>query len=66
MATIDTDKPIDFFVGKEIYTCGEVFLPSYLAKEQIARWKNCNFKEVQGNHHTMLFGLAAQEIVGCL
>jgi pimeloyl-ACP methyl ester carboxylesterase len=45
------------------YTMGEPLLPCYKAKETAALIPNCEYREVDGNHHTMLYGQNALAVV---
>ena len=49
--------------ARGIYTMNEPLLPDYLAKNTASHMKNCIYKEVEGNHQTMLFGNSASDIV---
>ena len=45
------------------YNLGEPLLPKENALETVSLMKNCTYKEVWGNHQTMLYGQGAKEIV---
>ncbi len=50
-------------VALDNYTLGEPLLPVYKAKEIVDQMKACRYAEVDGNHHTMLYGKGAAKIV---
>jgi len=45
------------------YTLDQPILPDFKAKETAAIMTNCEYVEVGGNHHTMLYGAHAEETV---
>jgi pimeloyl-ACP methyl ester carboxylesterase len=47
----------------EEYTMGEPLLPDFKAKETVAMMPDAQYKEVDGNHQTMLYGSGARKIV---
>ncbi|MBJ7429448.1 MAG: hypothetical protein JHD28_10915, partial [Bacteroidia bacterium] len=46
-----------------IYNLNEPILPTYLAQKAVKLLKNGELKVSNGNHHTMLYGSYAQQIV---
>jgi pimeloyl-ACP methyl ester carboxylesterase len=48
----------------ENYNLGEPILPGYLAEKAAANMKNCKLEYVEANHHTMVYGKYAKQIVG--
>jgi pimeloyl-ACP methyl ester carboxylesterase len=49
-----------------VYTCDEPLLPLKLAKKAVKLLDDCEYKEVDGNHQTMLYGNGAKQIVAAL
>lgn len=45
------------------YTLGEPLLPDFKAKETVALMQDCYYVAVDGNHHTMLYGANAVQVV---
>lgn len=45
------------------YTLGEPLLPETKARETVAMIKNCSYEAVDGNHHSMLYGANAVEVI---
>lgn len=56
-------QPAVLINGLDIYTLGEPLLPDFKAKETVAMMKDCRYIAVEGNHHTMMYGKGAMEIV---
>ncbi len=50
-------------VALDNYTLGEPLLPVDKAKEAMSLMHDCHYAEVSGNHHTMLYGKGASQIV---
>jgi pimeloyl-ACP methyl ester carboxylesterase len=48
------------------YTLGEPLLPESKARETAEAMRHCTYKAVDGNHHTMLYGRGASQIVGAV
>lgn len=48
------------------YNLGEPILPGYLAEKAIGRMKNASVEYVDGNHHTMVYGQYAKQVVGMI
>jgi pimeloyl-ACP methyl ester carboxylesterase len=46
------------------YNLGEPILPGYLAEKAIGRMNNAQVEYVEGNHHTMVYGKYAKQVVG--
>lgn len=57
------EQPAVLFNGLDIYTLGEPLLPETKAKETAELMENCRYIPVDGNHHTMLYGDGAGQIV---
>jgi len=47
----------------EDYNLGEPILPGYLAEKAVSKMKNAQADYVTGNHHTMVYGKHAVEVV---
>jgi hypothetical protein len=45
------------------YNLGEPILPGYLAEKAIGRMQNAYVEYVEGNHHTMVYGKYARQVV---
>lgn len=45
------------------YTLGEPLLPDFKAKETVELMQDCYYVAVDGNHHTMLYGANAVQVV---
>ncbi len=56
-------QPALLLNGCAIYTLGEPLLPEFLAKETVDMMKDCRYVSIDGNHHTMLYGAGAAQIV---
>jgi len=56
-------QPVILLNAIDAYTLGEPLLPEYKAKETVALLKNAKYLAVDGNHHTMMYGEGAEEIV---
>jgi len=56
-------QPAVLFNGLDIYTLGEPLLPEIKAQETVEMMKDCRYIAVDGNHHTMLYGDGARQIV---
>lgn len=54
------------FVGTENYTLDEPLLPLHLAQSAANAMHNNTYVEISGNHHTMLYGFGAEQIVGVM
>jgi pimeloyl-ACP methyl ester carboxylesterase len=48
------------------YNLGEAILPGYLAEKAVGRMKNAQVEYVEGNHHTMVYGKYAKQVVGMI
>ena len=58
------EQPSLLINGTEAYgPSGDPILPKELALETVNMMKNCIYKNVTGNHLTMLFGKGAEETV---
>lgn len=49
--------------GLDNYTMDEPLLPDFKAKETVAMMPQCRYVAVDGNHHTMLYGDNAAQVV---
>lgn len=49
-----------------IYTCEEPLLPLKQAKRAVKLMDDCDYREIEGNHQTMLYGNGAGQIVKAL
>ena len=56
-------QPAILINALDFYTLGEPLLPDFKAKETAAMMKDCKYIAVDGNHHTMMYGEHASEIV---
>jgi pimeloyl-ACP methyl ester carboxylesterase len=45
------------------YNLGEAILPGYLAEKAVGQMKNARVEYVDGNHHTMVYGSHAKQVV---
>jgi len=59
----EIQQPAVLFNGLDVYTLGEPLLPDIKAQETAEMMKNCKYIAVDGNHHTMLYGDGAKQIV---
>lgn len=57
------EQPAILINGLGIYTLGEPLLPDFKARETVEMMKDCRYIAVDGNHHTMMYGDSAMEIV---
>lgn len=57
-------QPALLVCATENYTLGEPILPPYLAEKASQSMVNCTLKFVAANHHTMVYGKYAKEVVG--
>lgn len=56
-------QPAILFNGMDVYTMGEPLLPQVRAEETVDLMRDCKYVPVDGNHHTMLYGDGARQIV---
>lgn len=56
-------QPALLVCASENYNLNEPILPGYLAEKAAANMKNCTIEYVEGNHHTMVYGKYAEQIV---
>jgi hypothetical protein len=56
-------QPAILINAQDVYTLGEPLLPDYKAKETVAMLKDCKYIPVDGNHHTMMYGEGAVQII---
>jgi len=61
MAKIDC--PVVLMNALSEYTMEQPLLPEYQALQTVEIIPNCKYIAVEGNHHTMLYGLGAKQIV---
>lgn len=59
-------QPAILINALDAYTMDEPLLPDEKAKETVELMQNCTYKPVDGNHHTMLYGIGAGQIIGYL
>jgi pimeloyl-ACP methyl ester carboxylesterase len=50
-------------VAHDTYTMGQPLLPIEKANKILSQMQNCQLKQIEGNHQTMLFGSGANQIV---
>jgi len=55
--------PVILLNGLDAYTMGEPLLPDEMAKETVDALKNAQYFPIDGNHHTMLYGDGAKQII---
>lgn len=56
-------QPSLLVCATENYNLGEPILPGYLAEKAVNNMKNAKVEYVDGNHHTMVYGHHADEVV---
>ncbi len=56
-------QPCALIVAIDNYTMGQPLLPINKAQKILKEMHSCAYKEVEGNHQTMLFGSGANQIV---
>ena len=56
-------QPSMLVCATENYNLGEPILPGYLAEKAAANMHNCMLHHVEANHHTMVYGKHAAQIV---
>jgi pimeloyl-ACP methyl ester carboxylesterase len=59
----EMEQPSILINAVEDYTLSQPLLPDFLAKEAVGRMKQSQYKAVNGNHQTMLFGEPAKEVL---
>lgn len=57
------NQPALLLNALDVYTLGQPLLPEYKAQETVAMMKDCKYLTVDGNHHTMMYGDGAKQIV---
>ncbi len=59
-------QPTLLCVGVNNYALGEPLLPMAYAEETVSLMPNCKLVKIDGNHHTMLYGKGAKQIVDAI
>lgn len=57
------EQPTVLINAMDEYTQGEPLLPEAKARETVAMIRHCQYEAVDGNHHSMLYGTNADEII---
>jgi hypothetical protein len=56
-------QPALLICATDNYNLGEPILPGYLAEKAVGNMRNARVEYVDGNHHTMVYGHHADEVV---
>jgi pimeloyl-ACP methyl ester carboxylesterase len=60
------EQPVLLLNALDHYSLNEPLLPDFKAKETLERLANGNYAVVAGNHHTMLYGKGAKDIIDAI
>lgn len=60
------EQPALLICATENYNLNEPILPGYLAEKTVNNMKNADVEYVKGNHHTMVYGEFAKEVVSMI